>query len=184
MTSTSPSNGGQPDSADTPEPIGASAMDPIVIDPHDGATADDVAAYFATAATFLATTAQELGVRPSSITVMRMFETRGAEVAIPEGDKAAVDALGDKFGLGHDDTTSILYQRTGDLTLAGDSAFLRVFCYTLGEIVEPPAAAAEETPPVDVEVVAPAASIPTPATQVDVLPVLGVPRPAETVPSA
>lgn len=107
-------------------------------DVHDDDSAEELAAYYRAVGTELIDTAQKLGVRPSCLTTATLFSSRSGEVAVPEGNKAAVDLLGDHYSLDPGVTSATLYQRTGTTTIEGFEVFLVIRCYMIPDDALPP----------------------------------------------
>lgn len=147
---------------------------PDPLDPHGGATAADLAAWYGAVVAEVADHCLQGDLRPSQIQVCSwLFGVRSVLVGFPGSDTASVDQLGvGAWELGLDPAPPAgLYQRTGAAQVAGSPASVTV--YTSDPDAPPvtfePAAAAEAPPTgAAVQVVLPAPAAP-PATETHML---------------
>lgn len=147
---------------------------PDSLDPHGGATAADLAAWYGAALAEVTDHCLVSDLRPSSVQVCSwLFGIRSVVIGFPGSDTASVDTLGvSAWELPLDPAPPpSLYQRTGAAAVAGSPASVTVYT---SDPDAPPAtfepAAATEVPPsgAAVQVVLPTPA-PAPATETHML---------------
>jgi hypothetical protein len=158
-------------------------------DVHGGQSPTDLRDLYRQVVWELTSSCEHHRLRPSSVNVSTLLGLNAAAVGFTGADTASVDTLGAVYGLAlSEEDGNDLYQREGriDLRLSAQGATVDVYVsvFTRKPTAEVPAAEEAAPEELDGEHEATVTDELPVVTEVDVLPAVPVPAPAQAVPSA